>query len=634
MQDKKRYLTAGLFTALFVALAGCTPTQTETSKITAPVDILSQKVSDPNRIPVTVLIKSAFNVDSFEKEVEQVFPELDLIQVNNYSANMGTAAYETRLKHDDLTDIVMTWPLDVGKEYWADRLLDLSALPFTSRYNAARLNRISQDGSLYYLPGPSQIRGILYNKTLFLEHGWTVPKDFDGFLALCAQIESTGIRSLQLGLGNAEVLDTAFVGYSLSDCFNRPIDLKWISDYNEGKGHFAEHFTPALDTFQRLIDGKVLQPGDLSITYADRELMLFSRQCAMVEDSVLMTKMGYDYTGCTDEFGLMPFFNPNNDSDWARLYPVCYIGVNKHMAEAENKEKYDLILRLLDYISSPEGQLQLIGDNGTMFSSLSSVSPPDVPEIEDISAALSQGRCTVFPVLKNAQGALREGLAGMVKGTLTGAEVAQMVDAQNTSPPAPVANPILGEAADDFSMIETGNFITDAMREESGCDIALFMDNGKDGNYNGKGICGKIYKGPLTAIDLSQILPDLRKGELGELWEVTMTGSELLHTLEYAIPVDNNRTGWFYYFSGLRMEYDPTAEPGTRIHSISDANGKKINLNRRYSVAVMDGTVPDDFFTFCTKTGISIQSVLEHALSKGPVSPSGDGRFTVVTTDD
>ncbi|MEG2870751.1 MAG: extracellular solute-binding protein, partial [Clostridium sp.] len=247
MQDNKRYLTAGLFTALFVALAGCTPTQTDTSKITAPVDILSQKVSDPNRIPVTVLIKSAFNVDSFEKEVEQVFPELDLIQVNNYSANMGIAAYETRLKHDDLTDIVMTWPLDVGKEYWADRLLDLSALPFTSRYNAARLNRISQDGSLYYLPGPSQIRGILYNKTLFLEHGWTVPKDFDGFLALCAQIESTGIRSLQLGLGNAEVLDTAFVGYSLSDCFNRPIDLKWISDYNEGKGHFAEHFTPALD---------------------------------------------------------------------------------------------------------------------------------------------------------------------------------------------------------------------------------------------------------------------------------------------------------------------------------------------------------------------------------------------------
>ncbi|MEG2733575.1 MAG: ABC transporter substrate-binding protein, partial [Clostridium sp.] len=333
MQDNKRYLTAGLFTALFVALAGCTPTQTDTSKITAPVDILSQKVSDPNRIPVTVLIKSAFNVDSFEKEVEQVFPELDLIQVNNYSANMGTAAYETRLKHDDLTDIVMTWPLDVGKEYWADRLLDLSALPFTSRYNAAPLNRISQNGSLYYLPGPSQIRGIVYNKTLFLEHGWTVPKDFDGFLALCAQIESTGIRSLQLGLGNAEVLDTAFVGYSLSDCFNRPIDLKWISDYNEGKGHFAEHFTPALDTFQRLIDGKVLQPGDLSITYADRELMLFSRQCAMVEDSVLMTKMGYDYTGCTDEFGLMPFFNPNNDSDWARLYPVCYIGVNKHMAE-------------------------------------------------------------------------------------------------------------------------------------------------------------------------------------------------------------------------------------------------------------------------------------------------------------
>ena len=39
--------------------------------------------------------------------------------------------------------------------------------------------------------------------------------------------------------------------------------------------------------------------------------MLFNRQYAMVEDSVLMAqKGGYALTGSTDQFSLMPFFSP------------------------------------------------------------------------------------------------------------------------------------------------------------------------------------------------------------------------------------------------------------------------------------------------------------------------------------
>ncbi|MEG1779404.1 MAG: extracellular solute-binding protein, partial [Oscillospiraceae bacterium] len=119
--------------------------------------------------------------------------------------DMGLDEYEARMKNDDLTDIVMTWPLDCGSQYLEERLLDLSAMPFTSNYNISKLNEISRDGKLYYLPGPSQIRGIVYNKTLFAEKGWEVPTDFDGFISLCKQIEATGIRSLQLGLDDPEV---------------------------------------------------------------------------------------------------------------------------------------------------------------------------------------------------------------------------------------------------------------------------------------------------------------------------------------------------------------------------------------------------------------------------------------------
>lgn len=625
MQKKMISLAAGFLAASLACMPACCKSKTALS-----TDVLTQKHVEPNRIQVTVLVKNAFSINMFEEKAEQAMPKLDIIQVGNYTSDMGIADYEARLEHDDLTDIVMTWPLEVGEEYWEDRLLDLSSQPFSGLYNSARLESISREGKLYYLPGPSQVRAIVYNKTMFRENGWTVPTDFKGFLALCSQIEATGIRSLQLGLGNEEVLDTAFVGYSLAECFSKPADIQWLLNYDKGKGSFYEHFAPALNTFQKLIDSKVLQPNDLKLTYSDREYMLFNRKCAMVEDSVLIARMGQSYNGCKDEFGLMPFFNPCAEGDWARLYPVCYIGLNKHIAEPQNKEKYDVIMSLMDYISSAEGQLALLGDTGAMISSLNNVPMPAVPEIADILPALRHGRYSVFPVLKNAQGALRKGLAGMVEGTLSGEDVARMVDKQNANPLFIYTEVVLGEAEKDFSLMETGNFITDAMREESGCDIALFLDNGKDGKYNGKGVSAKLYEGDITAVDLTRILPDLRKNESATLWKTTMTGADLLRTLEYSIPIDNDHTGWFYYFSGMSMEYDPSAAPGSRIKNISVGDDKtKVDPKRIYSVAVMDHTVPEDAMASVEKTDIKIRTILEKALKKGSISPSTDGRFII-----
>ncbi|MEG0145123.1 MAG: extracellular solute-binding protein, partial [Clostridia bacterium] len=344
----KRFCTGLILAAMALGLAACAPAPEK-----GPADILTQKVSDPQRTPITVMVKNAFSINTFEKAVEAALPEIDIVQVGNYSWDRGVVEYEARLKNGDLTDVVMTWPLEVGEAYWADNLLELSALPLTGKYMTAMLESIARDGKLYYLPGPAQVRGIVYNKTLFAEKGWQVPTDFDGFVALCHTIEQSGMRSLQLGLGNAEVLDTAFVGYGYADCFSTPEDRRWLSGYDAGEGSFGDQFAPALQTFQTLIDQDILRKEDLLVHYQDRERMLFTRKCAMIEDSVLLARMGFDRTGCTDEFALMPFFNPGADGDWARLYPVCYIGVDKRLADGKHKEKYDLVMRLLEYISTP-----------------------------------------------------------------------------------------------------------------------------------------------------------------------------------------------------------------------------------------------------------------------------------------
>lgn len=610
---------------LLLFLPGCSASDSNKSE-----DVLTQKAASKGKTQITVLVKYAFTINEFEKAVEKQFPDIDLVQVGNYTRNMGIEEYAARLEHDDIPDIVMTWPLDVGREYWSDRLLDLSGMEFSSRYNTSMLNDISTDGKLYYLPGPAQVRGIVYNKTLFKEKGWEVPKDYEGFLELCKTIEASGIRSIQLGFQNQEVLDTAFVGYNFGNYFSRPQDLEWMDDYNQGIGSFGEQFGGALDVFQQMTDAGVWKASDLEIDYSEREKMLFTRQCAMVEDSSLMAKMGYSQTGTSDEFALMPFFNPGSNNDWARLYMVCYIGLNKHLAEPENKDKYDLVMEIMNYISTVEGQMMLSADTGAMYSSLIDATPPDVPEIEALIPALNQGRYAVFPTLGNAQGALREGLAEMLKGTLTKEDVIRMADEQNLFPPVTESPKLLGEASESFSLTDTGNFVADAMRTWGDCELALYLDNGKDGNYNGKGISGRIYAGDITTSDIDRIMPDLKANDSGALWKASISGEDLLAVLENSVSVENNQTGWFYYFSGLKMEFDPTAEPGNRVKKITTSDGSAIDPARNYTIVVTEESVPEEYLQNCSKTdSLSYDIVTRAVESAGTISPAKDGRFVL-----
>lgn len=600
---------------------------------TAEQDVLTQRPVQAGRIPITVLVKYAFSINEFEKKVEKLFPEIDLIQVGNYTGDRGIVEYERRMEHDDLTDIVMTWPLDVGREFWEKRLLDLSSMSFTSEYNTSMLNRIATtDGKLYYLPGPAQVRGIVYNKTLFEEKGWQLPRDFESFVTLCKQIEASGIRSIQLGFSNAEVLDTAFVGFSYGTGFSSPADAQWLADFNFGRGSIGDRLGPALNTFERLKQEGIWKKEDLNIGYSVRETMLFTRKCAMIEDSVLMARMGHSLTGSTDKFELMPFFSPGQPSDWARLYMVCYIGLNKHLAEEDNKQKYDLVMQLMDFISTPEGQTALAADTGAMYSSLKHVPPPNIPEIKELRETLSHGRYGIFPELKNAQTALREGLAGMLRGTNTKADVIRMVDQQNLNPPRTKSDTVLCTATADFTMIQTGNFVADLMRDKTGADFALILDNGKDGKFNGKGISARLYQGPQTIDDVLRILPDLKdQGTIGVLHTVQIKGKDLLNVLEHSVSVFNGVRGWFYYFSGLKMDFAPAAAPGKRVRKISTAGGKSIDPEKIYTVAIMDGTIPPETAISVQDTKETFQDLISKAMqAKGTISPSNDGRFTIV----
>lgn len=632
MMDKKRnvlLMQICLVLLFSTALASC---DNEKGNVVNE-DVLSLKASEEGRTKITILVKYAFTIDNFEKIVEAKFDDIDLVQVGDFSANTVLAnAYKARLEHDDLTDIVITWPLDANNQYLKDRLIDLSGMPFTSNYKTSMLDSIaSEGGELYYLPGPAQARGIVYNKTMFAENGWEVPTNYDEFIALCKQIEATGMRSYQLSLNNQEVLDTAFMSANYGGYFAKPKDVAWLYEYNQGKGQFMDHFAGAMDTFQEMIDAGIYKEEDLQLTYADVQRNLYLRKTAMVEDSVQLLNMYDVYAeNSKDEFGIMPFFNKEPQSDWARIYMTCYIGLNQHLLEAENKEKYEKVMKLMNFISSKEGQEALSSDSEGMYSSLKDMTIAKSDTLSLLVNAFEEGRYGVFEPLKRSSESMREGLAAMIRKEKNAEEVAAMIDAQNKETVKKVKKERYAKVSETFSLTQTGTLLATLLKEEANTDFGLFFDNGKDGNYNGKGVGSKIYKGAFTETDLERIFPDLMHDESGTLWKVKIRGDALLEALENTMEINGSRD-WFYYVSGLKVKFNPEAERGERIVSLTLDNGDEIEKDKIYTVGVMDHCIDENLIVSYEDTGVSVKSLIRDAVKKQKVlKPSKEGNFLIV----
>ncbi|MEG2633293.1 MAG: multiple sugar-binding protein, partial [Oscillospiraceae bacterium] len=94
MKNKLRHV-ALLSAMLLVFLTACAPSSEEFAHSD---DILTQTVIPQGKEPITILVKYAFSIDTFEKAVEEKFPDIDIIQVGNFTCNSGLAEYDARME--------------------------------------------------------------------------------------------------------------------------------------------------------------------------------------------------------------------------------------------------------------------------------------------------------------------------------------------------------------------------------------------------------------------------------------------------------------------------------------------------------------------------------------------------------
>ncbi|MFV0519369.1 MAG: 5'-nucleotidase C-terminal domain-containing protein [Lachnospirales bacterium] len=118
------------------------------------------------------------------------------------------------------------------------------------------------------------------------------------------------------------------------------------------------------------------------------------------------------------------------------------------------------------------------------------------------------------------------------------------------------------------------NLITDAMIAETGADIAI---------TNGGGIRASIEAGDITKGDVVTVLP------FGNfLTTQTLTGAEILETLEHGYSSLGEPAGFFAQIGGLNVILDASKEVGERIISATFDDGTPIEADKEYTVATND----------------------------------------------
>lgn len=167
---------------------------------------------------------------------------------------------------------------------------------------------------------------------------------------------------------------------------------------------------------------------------------------------------------------------------------------------------------------------------------------------------------------------------------------------------------------------EMGNFVTDAMRTHlEGVDIAV---------TNAGGLRADIDAGPITLEEIYAVLPFNNT-----LVTMDLTGAQVRQVLEEGA---NTQFGTVQV-SGLTWAYNASAPFGSRVTSVTLADGTPLDPNTTYRVATNNFMAAGgDGFTTLTQgantvdTGINlVDTVVRYLAANSPVDPQVEGRLTI-----
>ena len=652
MKRSSSCLLSLLFAPMIVLISACTSKQLNG---TAKNDILSMQEISQDKLLITVRTEANISDVHFEEAIEHQFPDVDIVFREHIAPE---TMYELRqsLSSDDFEDIVISPHFPIVSDIAADHLLDLSGESFTSHYNSNSLNACSLNGKLYYLPGPSDMYGIVYDKTLFTKYGWSVPHSYSEFVALCKMIDSahilasdgTILRAFQPTCRYARQSQLMFTMFCYDDFFGGLQNYDWLSKYQEGTVSMKDHLLPAFAKFKELAAANIIRASDFDMQPGNRSDMMYTKHSvAMIIENNLAETYGKTFPvlkgEVRHEYGMMPFWcGDTEDSDHLLSYANYYIGVNKALTQKNNTAKLSKVRAILTYVSSAEGQLAIAGGSLTMISSVTGTPVESSDFNSNIQKTIAKGNAIPEPNLmksgnnNSAEKALQKGLRDFLENKMTAEAVCDFCDATRDKALSQGidSGTVVATATQNFTRMETAEIVADALRVKVNADVALCLVDKMH-----CGLLNRIYKGDITEKDISTLSlsvgPTNGKTDDQKLWLLTLTGSELkkLITLPYTNDLNNKEHFISYYApSGLKVKFAPWAPVDKKIISVTLANGAPLIDTDEYKVALWGWPFTDNISCKnCTIYDYKSEEIVSEYLAKQKtLTPPSDHRMTLI----
>lgn len=138
-------------------------------------------------------------LDAFRKAHPEITLDVVGLEQNAYKTKLQTA-----MASGNVPDVFYTLPGGYLSNFAKSGLVqplddDLAKDGWGDSFVKTALTQVQTAGKTYAVPVDTDAAVIWYNKALFTENNWQIPKTWDEFVALCQQIKDAGVTPIALG---------------------------------------------------------------------------------------------------------------------------------------------------------------------------------------------------------------------------------------------------------------------------------------------------------------------------------------------------------------------------------------------------------------------------------------------------
>lgn len=213
-----------------------------------------QKSVDTGKTEIEIVQYKQEAVKTFEKIEANFNATHDDIHLTISSPNDATTILKTRFIREDYPDII-----GIGGDVNYSNFVDAGILMDISDYDGLKnvkqsyldilegLEFVPTEG-VFGMPYAANAAGILYNKAMFQEHGWTLPTNWNELITLCDTIKKAGILPFYFGMKDTW---TCLAPWNALCVDLAPADI--CQQVNEGKTTFTAAYKEVAEKMMQLL---------------------------------------------------------------------------------------------------------------------------------------------------------------------------------------------------------------------------------------------------------------------------------------------------------------------------------------------------------------------------------------------